>query len=157
MRWIAAILLILPLNAQKTADACAPCHAAEWADFKSHPHFAKGLDCDAGHSEGAKHPAAAGSDHPISPERIPALCGKCHAGELEEYRGSNHGKLVLARASDPAPNCVTCHGAHRIQGASATEEKCLECHLTIPNFFLNTAPRTTGNAACVDCHSAHAQ
>ena len=156
MRWIAAFVLVLPLNAQKTANACSSCHAAEWAGFKSHVHFAKGLDCDACHTESAKHPADA-RDRALTPSRIAALCGSCHSTELEEYRGSNHGKLVLAHSPDAAPNCVTCHGAHRLQSASATEGKCLECHRALPNFFLNTAPRKAGKVACVDCHSVHAE
>jgi hypothetical protein len=157
MSWSVALLLMLPLHAQKTSDACASCHAAEWADFKSHLHFAKGLHCDACHAESAKHSGAARTDRTVAPERILALCGRCHSRELQEYTGSNHGKLVLARAEDPAPNCVTCHGAHRPQTARETEEKCLGCHLAIPNFFLNTAPRRTGKVACVDCHSVHAE
>jgi hypothetical protein len=60
-------------------------------------------------------------------EKIPAFCGRCHVGVLEDYRTSKHG-LALGKGG---PQCVTCHGNHAVVKASLAlinEKDCTRCH-----------------------------
>ncbi len=60
---------------------------------------------------------------------VPEFCGKCHIGILSHFLESGHGKAL--KASQKAPNCVTCHGSHNIQKASIdiiNEQLCTKCH-----------------------------
>ncbi len=60
---------------------------------------------------------------------VPNMCGKCHLGILERYQTSGHGRAL--KASGAGPNCVTCHGSHRIQKANIdiiNEVRCTKCH-----------------------------
>jgi nitrate/TMAO reductase-like tetraheme cytochrome c subunit len=62
-------------------------------------------------------------------EAVPAFCGKCHIGILQNYIESGHGKALKSKVQ--APNCVTCHGSHNIQKASIhiiNEQLCSKCH-----------------------------
>jgi nitrate/TMAO reductase-like tetraheme cytochrome c subunit len=64
-----------------------------------------------------------------SAQAVPEFCGKCHIGILSNYLESGHGKAL--KASQKAPNCVTCHGSHNIQQASINiinEQLCTKCH-----------------------------
>jgi hypothetical protein len=73
----------------------------------------------------------------MSPERgfigapdegeIPAFCGRCHVGVLEDYHASAHGQALGAGG----PQCVTCHSSHRIIRASIdllNPQDCSRCH-----------------------------
>lgn len=60
-------------------------------------------------------------------EDIPAFCGRCHVGVLEDYSQSAHG-LALGAGG---PQCVTCHGNHAVKKASLdliNEKDCSRCH-----------------------------
>jgi len=50
-------------------------------------------------------------------QNIPTLCGKCHAGILEQYEKSVHGKGLRAGIAE-SPVCTDCHGEHTIVKAS---------------------------------------
>ena len=50
-------------------------------------------------------------------QNIPTLCGKCHAGILEQYEKSVHGKGLRGGIAD-SPVCTDCHGEHTIVKAS---------------------------------------
>ena len=69
--------------------------------------------------------------------KIPETCGKCHAGELADYRQSIHGEAA-ARGLRDAPGCADCHGEHRILARSEP---------TSPVFTTNVASETCGR-----CH-----
>ncbi len=127
------LLLALPLLAQKTHELCAPCHAEQVADFQSHPHFQKGLSCDACHGPSVKHRTSLGAPPPdrvAAPDEVPALCGGCHAAQARDYLASRHGKLVMARSKVKAANCVTCHGMHNPRAAAKI---CQRCHTEAPS------------------------
>lgn len=60
---------------------------------------------------------------------VPAFCGKCHIGILNNYLESGHGKALMA--GKKGPNCVVCHGSHNIQKGSIdtiNEQLCSKCH-----------------------------
>ncbi len=146
------LLLALPLLAQKTHEFCAPCHAEQVADFQTHPHFKKGLSCDACHGPSAKHRASIGAappDRVTAPDEIPALCGACHAGEQKDFLESKHGKLVMARSKVKAANCATCHGVHNLRTTAQTLQQCRKCHTALPASHPAAAP------SCMSCHARH--
>jgi formate-dependent nitrite reductase cytochrome c552 subunit len=61
------------------------------------------------------------------PADIPAFCGRCHVGVLQDFLASAHG-LALGKGG---PICVTCHGNHRVQKATLdliNEKTCSQCH-----------------------------
>jgi len=138
MSWLKLLILLsflrinLPLLAQKTHELCAPCHAEQVADFQTHPHFQKGLSCDACHGPSVKHRTSVGAappDRVAAPDEVPSLCVGCHAGESKAFLSSKHGRLVMARSKVKAANCVTCHGMHNVRAAAKT---CQKCHPETP-------------------------
>lgn len=155
---LAALLLALPLCAEKTHELCAPCHAQQVADFEKHPHFQQGISCDACHGPSVKHRSSTGAAAPdkvASSDEVPALCGACHTAEQKEYVTSHHGVLVLARAKVKAANCTTCHGVHNLRAAQQTEVQCQRCHATLPA-ACNAAPTSkTAAVSCMNCHARH--
>jgi len=60
---------------------------------------------------------------------VPEFCGKCHIAILKNYLESGHGKAL--KSSGKGPNCVTCHGSHKIGKAGIdiiNEQTCTKCH-----------------------------
>jgi hypothetical protein len=58
---------------------------------------------------------------------VPRFCGRCHVGVLKDYLASGHGRALATGG----PNCVVCHGNHRIIKASLeliNEKSCSRCH-----------------------------
>lgn len=58
---------------------------------------------------------------------IPSFCGRCHVGVLEDYLASAHGRAL----NHDGPQCVTCHGNHRVVRASLdliNPRDCSRCH-----------------------------
>ncbi|MEZ6319361.1 MAG: hypothetical protein R3B49_11525 [Phycisphaerales bacterium] len=113
---------------------------------------------------------------PVSRERVPETCGKCHEGVNEVYAQSVHGKL-LAEGDDRGPVCTSCHTAHSISQASSPTfmldvlNECGQCHDTPPedgerigSYYETyrksyhgqvTGLGSTRAARCSDCHGAH--
>ncbi len=102
----------------------------------------------------------------INRGRIPATCGRCHAGVLSEYEGSIHGRLH-ASGNLKAAVCVDCHTAHEIRRVD-TEiarldivRECGTCHKeslrTYEDTFHGqvTSLGFTRTARCSDCHGSH--
>jgi len=73
-------------------------------------------------------------------QNIPTLCGRCHAGILEEYEKSVHGKGMRAGISE-SPVCTDCHGEHTIAKVSDPASP----------VFARNLPRT-----CAACHEKEA-
>lgn len=102
----------------------------------------------------------------VSRKHVPATCGACHAGVLEEYEKSVHGK-ALARGSDKAPVCVDCHTAHQIARVDTEPWKlkivheCGTCHEESLKTYRDTfhgqvtSLGFTTVARCSDCHGSH--
>ncbi len=61
---------------------------------------------------------------------VPDMCGKCHIGIHQSYNQSGHGRAVIDTGKK-GPNCVTCHGSHKIQKAGIeiiNSVRCSKCH-----------------------------
>jgi predicted CXXCH cytochrome family protein len=82
---------------------------------------------------------------------IPEFCARCHSDtsymrrfnpglptdQLDKYRTSRHGQLLLEAKDSRAAQCTSCHGVHGIQSASSPlstvypkrlPETCAHCH-----------------------------
>lgn len=152
MKYLLLLLCWLPLGAQKTHEYCAPCHAEQVADLQTHPHFAKGLSCDACHGQSVKHRTSTGAASPdrvAAPDEVPALCGTCHPTQKKAYLTTKHAAVVMERTQVKSANCATCHGVHSLRTAKQTQQQCLKCHTMLP---ASCKP----GATCVSCHVPHA-
>ena len=133
---------------------CGGCHATEARLYEGSIHgqaSAKGVagapvctDCHGEHNILA--PTEAGSS--VSTQGVVATCGRCHenesfvhfynlpGGRVSTYRASYHG-LANKFGNVQAANCVSCHGNHDIQPASAAASPVNPSHLS---------------ATCAQCH-----
>jgi len=121
---------------------------------------------------------------PVSPMKIPFLCGKCHREGapvqrqrdihadhiIENFSESIHGEALFKKGLVVAPNCASCHTAHSIlkhtDPASSIARRniaktCTQCHAAIELVHRKVI---TGEMwekeahvlpACVDCHQPH--
>jgi len=109
----------------------------------------------------AKDPASK-----VSKLHLAETCGNCHVSIKEQYDKSIHAKKA-AEGDKKAPNCETCHSAHRIQriaGASWELDvirECGTCHKESLTTYRDTFHGRvtelgyTRMAKCADCHHAH--
>lgn len=134
---LAVGLLASPVAAQETV--CLQCHGGQQGrlgepvpQWRESIHAANGNSCHGCHGGDPSDMANA-----MSPERgfvgvpadddIPAFCGRCHVGVLEDYLKSAHGQAL----GSGGPQCVTCHGNHAVKKASLeliNQEDCSRCH-----------------------------
>jgi cytochrome b subunit of formate dehydrogenase len=114
----------------------------------------------------------------------PAQCGSCHAGPVDEYDASVHGKAI-AGGEERAAHCYDCHGTHDILTSKNPQSRtyklnlpftCAECHSN-ENLMTETHVRHPLAAeqyidsmhgkgllerglvvvpSCNDCHGVHA-
>ncbi|GLI36551.1 cytochrome c3 family protein [Geobacter hydrogenophilus] len=139
--WPLLILLtLLAPNARcQEQTVCLQCHGAQTGKgglpvkaWQGSVHAANGISCNDCHGGDPKDAANA-----MSPARgflgvpvetgIPAFCGRCHVGIMEEYGKSAHGRAL----GKGGPTCVTCHGSHTIMKATLdliNEKNCSRCH-----------------------------
>ncbi len=121
---------------------------------------------------------------PISPLKVPFLCGKCHQEGspvqkrrvihqdhiLENFSESIHGEGLLKKGLIVAPNCASCHTAHSIlphtDPSSSIARKnivatCTKCHAQIEEVHRKVIKGELWEKeehvlpACVDCHQPH--
>ena len=120
----------------------------------------------------------------FSQKELDDKCAQCHAGVVRQYENSLHGK-GLAQGKYLAPNCISCHGAHKIlsnkNDKSVTYKMnipalCGRCHkdgtkvselreISQTHILKNYSQSIHGKglferglivaAACTDCHTAH--
>ncbi len=132
-----AVLPSISFAAEETV--CLQCHSGQPGPlgepvplWRESIHQSNGISCH--HCHGGD---PTDFDMAMSPERgfvgvpgendIPAFCGRCHVGVLEDYSASAHGQALGAGG----PQCVTCHSNHRIQLASIdliNPQACSSCH-----------------------------
>lgn len=134
------ILALLPSIAHcQEQTVCLQCHGAQPGkngapvkDWRESIHADNGISCHGCHGGDPKDAANA-----MSPARgfvglpaetgIPAFCGRCHVGIMDEYLRSAHGRAL----GKGGPTCVTCHGSHKVMKASLeliNEKSCSRCH-----------------------------
>ncbi len=121
---------------------------------------------------------------PVSPLKIPFLCGKCHQEGspvqrqrvihqdhiLENFSESIHGEGLLRKGLIVAPSCASCHTAHSIlphtDPASSIARRniaatCTKCHAEIELVHRKVIKGELWEKqahtlpACVDCHQPH--
>jgi len=121
---------------------------------------------------------------PVSPLRIPFLCGKCHEEGspvqkqrdihqdhiLENFSESIHGEGLLRKGLIVAPSCASCHTAHSILPHTDPESSiarrniagtCTKCHAEIEMVHRKVIKGELWEKeqhvlpACVDCHQPH--
>lgn len=147
--------------APKLHEVCGACHSEPASDFQEHPHFAKGLQCDACHGSSKPHREATGHKPPdrvAGPAEQPAVCGACHVAQRKQYESSKHGQLVAARAEKKAAACTTCHGTHSLRAPAAILTQCKRCHTELPaSCRKDPSPEAAAAArvACMSCHDQH--
>lgn len=169
---------------------CGTCHSSEQelhtkslhgqAITRGDPLAPHCKDCHGSHDIlPAKDPRS-----PISPLKIPYLCGKCHEEGatvqkqrnihedhiLENFSESIHGQGLLKKGLIVAPNCASCHTAHSIlrhtDPASSIARKniaktCTQCHAEIEMVHRKVIKgelwEKEANVlpSCIDCHQPH--
>ncbi|HEY3308216.1 MAG TPA: cytochrome C [Desulfuromonadaceae bacterium] len=130
---------IVSFATEPTLIVCIQCHSGlperlgqPVKDWRGSIHAENGIACNNCHGGDPRDAANA-----MTPERgflgapqekaIPAFCGRCHIGVMNDYLYSAHGR-ALGRGG---PTCVTCHGNHLIVKASLeliNEKSCSRCH-----------------------------
>jgi len=133
------LILLAPaaLFAQETV--CIQCHGAQPGRlgepvklWQESIHAANGISCHDCHGgdptdfANAMSPAKGFLGAPEN-DAVPGFCGRCHVGVKEDYLQSAHGR-ALGRGG---PQCVTCHGNHRVVAASPeliNPQDCTRCH-----------------------------
>lgn len=150
---LASSTLVFPSTvlAQVPAEpVCIECHS-KLPEKYSQPiklwqgsiHAENGIYCNGCHGGDPKDAANA-----MSPSRgflgvpkepaIPAFCGRCHIGVLNDYLASAHGRML----GKGGPTCVTCHGNHHVVKASLeliNEKSCSRCHSYVRANVIRTA------------------
>ena len=96
-----------------------------------------------------------------------SACGDCHGDQMEMYRQSFHGNLILTRDATRASLCADCHDAHNIipPGTQAFRQQsmtmCTRCHGGAETTYLDSYHGKAfmlgdeKTAACFDCHGSH--
>lgn len=102
----------------------------------------------------------------VNRANIPATCGTCHNGVVQQYNAGVHGQ-ALAAGDAGAPVCTNCHTAHQISGVRETafqmktSATCGNCHREKYGTYRDTfhaqvsALGYTETAHCWDCHGEH--
>lgn len=133
------------------------------------PKVATCVDCHGNHAVfSRKDPRS-----PVYRPNIITTCGKCHSdqaymkeygiptNQLEQYRQSYHGKLLLEKEDPRVPTCADCHGGHGATppGTREVTEVCGNCHSVTAEYFSQSAHfravKETGKPRCIDCHGKH--
>ena len=120
-------------------------------------------DCHDAHNVGALG-SMQRAEHRL---KNPEICGECHAKELEDYRGSVHGKAVLEEGDADSAVCSDCHTTHDIvspdsdQAKLAITKNCGDCHKDAQRTYFDSYHGQvhrlgyTNTAKCHDCHGSH--
>jgi nitrate/TMAO reductase-like tetraheme cytochrome c subunit len=105
--------------------------------------------------------------HPEEGVVSPVACGVCHEKIAEKYSKSVHGEIAVKKLGKRTPDCITCHGDHRMITPKAIGFKknihtiCGKCHekedleyresihFTALSEGIEEAP------SCTDCHIEH--
>jgi len=169
---------------------CAKCHAGPAAkEMKSlHGKAAaagdqlapKCFNCHGSHEITALNDPAS----PVSPIRIPFVCGACHRegtkvqkqrnihqqNIIENYSESIHGEGLLRKGLITSASCVSCHTGHNILphtdpnssiARANIAKTCMKCHALIEQVHRKVVSGGLWEKqphmvpACVECHEPH--
>lgn len=182
----------LPHEENLKKPECGGCHAKEVSQHAQSLHGkmrAKGevlaptcLDCHGG--KGHEVVAVKDPRSPVTPTRIPFLCGRCHREGspvqlqfdipqdriLENYSESIHGEALMKKGLTVSATCVSCHTPHFVlphtDARSSISRKniastCSTCHSAIEEVHRKIIKGELWEKeahilpACVDCHQPH--
>ena len=180
----------LPHAPKLKAANCAACHDGQVKDYQATSHAKARRDgnavaatCTDCHG---KHDILKSND-PNSRTyytKVEGTCAACHGNDelvkKAKMPGGNiqaafhdgiHDKAIHAKgAGAKAPNCASCHGAHKIRVKADAQSRvnrenvaamCGSCHQQVYSRFtasMHGTMRQAGNSAaptCIDCHSSH--
>lgn len=168
IKWgfIALWIPFLILTGQEN-DVCNDCHEDESMEVYRYgvrlslnvteehldgtPH--EGFDCIDCHTdmEGIE-------EFPHAPRLSLPDCGSCHETSQKTYI-EGFFKPLQKKGYTSIPNCVDCHGRHKISWKGKPRQVCGVCHQDILNQFYDSAHwnKETGESdvTCVSCHSPH--
>lgn len=180
----------LPHDDDLKPATCGKCHPNEQNDYNTSLHGVsrrKGdpLTPTCGVCHGTHQIVAVKSDNsPVSPLKVPYLCGKCHregspvqlqrnipqSHIIENYTESIHGEGLFKKGLVVTATCVSCHSAHLIlphtdKRSSISRNKiastCTKCHAKIEDVHKKIIDGKMWEKelhvlpACVDCHQPH--
>ncbi len=154
----ASTLKVHPAPTAPAVDSCWDCHQEDKQGrrHRASIHFTFGVGCAGCHGgdptktrrEDAEAEGA-GFKGEISVFDIPEVCAKCHGeaenaqwsrlkrNAFEEYKQGFHAEALWGKEEPGAPQCATCHGAHRILRSDDPESPshpanvnrtCAKCH-----------------------------
>lgn len=154
------------LNGQDN-EICVDCHSDETLEvyrygvrlslnvtdehLEGTPH--EGFDCIECHfdMEGIE-------DFPHPPRLSLPDCGVCHEDAQENYV-EGFFEPLQEKGYTSIPNCVDCHGRHKISWKGKPRQVCGVCHQDVLNEFYESAhwdqDAETSDVTCVSCHSPH--
>ncbi len=154
-----------------TPTDCAGCHGDEdgsqHADWMGTDHFESGITCEGCHGPGSVHKANPSKDNILTLPKIasPTVCAQCHGKIAEEYKFSQHDKLVTSpveraitgpESYGRAYRCIACHGGtFRTETYDAGVDIATmpaEDIQAIAEGIINHAPHS---APCITCHDPH--
>lgn len=109
----------------------------------------------------------------VYPSKLADQCGRCHADaeymkpysiatdQLQEYKGSVHGKSLYEKGDLGAPTCNDCHGNHGAipPGIKSIANVCGLCHAVQAEYFSASPHKVAfdeaGLSECEVCHGNH--
>ena len=150
---------------------CTKCHDHEVDAYKTGIHAQKNkqgepnASCSDCHGDHDIAPVS-DADSEVNRDNISETCGQCHPREKKEYMAGIHAE-VFEDDPDSAPDCLTCHGFHKIESVKKTQfilnttRTCGSCHQDSLDTYRDslhgqivTLQGGTG-ATCWACHSSH--
>jgi hypothetical protein len=146
---LTAVFTLLPAPqtaaAEEISNACIDCHLemedelkAVAVDWRESVHAKAGISCHDCHGGNPADPDLSmeedeGFKGKPAPHEIPDLCARCHSDprrmrasnlpfdQYQKYSRSAHGTKLLKEKDAEAPNCVSCHGQHKILSVNDPE------------------------------------
>jgi len=172
---------------ENNIQLCTSCHGqssiksyTQSVHFKLYENGDKNLSCSSCHGSDSHSIKSAN----FSNDELHEVCSKCHEQTVTNYKKSLHGK-ALQQSKYLAPNCITCHGTHKILSNTNKFSKtykmnvpqlCGDCHkdgtkvselknIDQKNILSNYSQSIHGDglfkrglivtAVCTDCHASH--
>jgi predicted CXXCH cytochrome family protein len=133
---VAFVLLAQDRFAADTDATCLTCHEKQKEDWKDSIHAVRQIGCVACHGTDEINPKASMPHlRTLAFQRgheSPPFCGRCHAGELEEFKRSPHYEDW--EGGGKVKGCLSCHAAHKTAPANrhallnGRDPGCLQCH-----------------------------
>ncbi|MEX2243954.1 MAG: hypothetical protein WD716_08930 [Fimbriimonadaceae bacterium] len=177
---VTAQFLALLSNEQRTASyigagSCsdAACHGSDpgshFSDWQLTAHFENNVSCEGCHGPGSVHRDNPTTENILTfPKSVnPVVCGQCHGPIYDQYKFSQHDKLITSPVQGAITNpngsgrvsrCIACHGGLfrtlTYDGELDIATMPAEEIQSIAQDIINFVPHS---ANCVTCHDPHKQ